>query len=247
MTASMPILPPLDTGLCYAVGDIHGYAPLLRNLLAAIAQHAGDEEHRIVFLGDYIDKGPASAEVLDILMDLTRKTPDRIFCLRGNHDHAMAEAASSDLAEIKWRRMGGDAVLREFGVARAADLPARLRAWVAALPTWLDEGTRYFVHAGLDPDLSLDAQTDAIRMTMRGRFLTDDHDFGRHVVHGHTPQMNAFPTFRPYRTNLDTGIYQTGVLSAAAFRDRRAGPSALLQVSAAGAQLKSLPAGAAHE
>ena len=241
----MPVFSAPQPDLTFAVGDVHGHAGQLAALLDVLAQHAGDTPHRIVFLGDLVDKGPASAAVLERVMGLMEREPGRVYCVSGNHDFALASSIRDPRTEPKWMRMGGEAVLAEYGVAHATDLPPQVRSWVTGLPTWYDDGSRHFVHAGVDPALPLDAQTDEIRMSMRGNFLSEDHDLGRHIVHGHTPQMDARPTLRPFRTNLDTGIYQTGVLTAAAFSRGEPRPAVILQVSAQGA-LQPIVLGAQH-
>jgi serine/threonine protein phosphatase 1 len=220
-----------DVDLCYAIGDVHGHAGLLRSLLDVIEVHAEHRTFRIVTIGDYIDKGPDSAGALDLLMKASAAAPSRFVCLMGNHDLALVRAARDRACEAKFFEMGGEALLAQHGVRHADELPPDLIAWVSALPTWCRDEARYYVHAGLDPRLAVDAQTDEVRLSMRGRFLSEDHDFGWHVVHGHTPQMTGYPTFRPHRTNIDTGVYQTGVLTAVAFQRNERSPFALLQAS----------------
>jgi serine/threonine protein phosphatase 1 len=215
--------------LTYAVGDIHGCHGLLVQLLDAIETDAGGRPHMLVFVGDYIDKGPDSAGVIDTLMRLQMQHAHPVICLKGNHDCLMVEAAASAAAEEKWLTMGGAVVLAQYGVARAADLPAAVLAWMDTLPTYHENELQYFVHAGVDPAYPLAAQTDAIRKSMRGIFLEQDHDFGKHIVHGHTPQLSGLPELRPYRTNLDTGVVVTGRLTGAAFENGQRGPRRILQ------------------
>lgn len=220
--------------LTYAIGDVHGCCDLLVPLLAAIETDAGGRDHALVFLGDYIDKGPDSAGVLDLLMRLDADAAHSVVCLKGNHDLALTEAVASEVAAQKWLTMGGGSVLAQYGVVRAADLPPAVLAWIGALPTYYEDEHRYFVHAGVDPARSLSAQSDEIRLSMRGSFLEQDHDFGKHVVHGHTPQLSGIPELRPYRTNLDTGVVLTGRLTAAAFDADRGGPRRVLQARVGG-------------
>jgi serine/threonine protein phosphatase 1 len=235
-----------DVDLTYAIGDIHGYAQLLGTLLDVIAVHAAGRSHRVVTLGDYVNKGPDSAGALRMLMSRTAAAPDRFVSLMGNHDLALLRAAQDPAEEAKFASMGGLDVLAQFGVATAVDLPADVVDWVAQRPTWCSDGLRYFVHAGLDARLPLAQQTDEVRLSMRGRFLTEDHDFGQHVVHGHTPQMTGQPTFRPFRTNLDTGVYQTGVLSAVCFRRQDRHPFALAQATTETARVQDLDGSRVH-
>ena len=223
--------------LTYAIGDVHGCRALLVRLLEAIDADARGRGYTLVFLGDYIDKGPDSAGVIDILMQLQARSAHPSICLKGNHDDLLAAAATNQAAAGRWMTMGGGAVLAQYGVARAADLPPAVLAWFGALPTWHEDDGRYFVHAGVDPALPLSAQTDAIRLSMRGAFLERDHDFGKHVVHGHTPQLSGRPDLRRFRTNLDTGVVLTGRLTAAAFEAGPGGPKRVLQAHAEGVSI----------
>ena len=215
--------------ITYAIGDIHGCRTELVRLLAAIDAHAAERPRVIVFLGDYIDKGPDSAGVIEILMELARRKTSNTVFLKGNHDDLMLRAALGDNdAEAKWLTMDGSSVLRQFSARAAAELPRDVVAWFASLPTLHEDEHRIYVHAGLDPDRSLDDQPDEIRLTMRGAFLERDFDFGKHVAHGHTPQVNGLPDLRPYRSDLDTNVVQTGCLTAAVFEDAPGPPAAIL-------------------
>jgi len=231
---------PEVSRITYTVGDIHGCRSELDRLLDAIEVDSAGRKYKLVFLGDYIDKGPDSRGVIERLMALKERKHADVVLLKGNHDDLMARAARGDtLALEKWLTMDGGSVLRQFGCARATDLPEAVVRWVEAMPTLHSDRHRIFVHAGLDPDLPFDQQTDEIRLTMRGGFLDRDVDFGKHVVHGHTPQMNGRPELRLYRTNLDTGVVSTGCLTAAIFAAGAGGPSAILATSRADEVLSS--------
>lgn len=173
--------------------------------------------------------------MLDLLMRWPARSGARLVCIKGNHEEVMAAAAEDEAAEAKWLTMSGANVLAQYGVRRAAELPADVLAWLRALPMFCDDGLRYFVHAGADPAKPLSAQTPDIQMSMRGEFLTEDHDFGRHIVHGHTPQLDGKPDLRRFRTNLDTNVSQTGRLTAAQFDDRTSGPKTILATTSNGA------------
>jgi len=229
MSMTSPFMEPEVSGMTYAVGDIHGCRSELDRLLDAIDVHSAGRKYKLVFLGDYIDKGPDSHGVIERLIALkNRKHADVVF-LKGNHEDLMARAARGDTTALKkWLTMDGSSVLRQFGCARATDLPEGVVRWAEAMPTLHSDEHRIFVHAGLDPDLPFDRQTDEIRLTMRGGFLERDVNFGKHLVHGHTPQMDGCPDLRVYRTNLDTGVVFTGCLTAALFAPGAGGPSAIL-------------------
>jgi serine/threonine protein phosphatase 1 len=183
-----------------------------------------------VFLGDYIDRGPDSRGVLDFLIDLQSRRPDAVTCLCGNHED-MALNAIGDPSQIpQWVIFnGGDKALRSFGVTRPSDVPARYIDWMRSLKTHIDDGVRFFVHAGIDPDRPLDQQSRHDMLWMREPFLSDLRDFGRFIVHGHTPLRSGRPDLRLNRVNVDTAAVLGGPLTAAVFHDNIAAPIGFLQ------------------
>src|SRR4051812_3268786 len=106
--------------LTYAIGDIHGCHDKLRNLLAHCASHRGKQDFRIVFLGDYVDRGSQSREVVDLVIETQLQAPDRIVALKGNHEDMLLAAAQGGDAEA-WLYNGGDATLASYGVGRASE------------------------------------------------------------------------------------------------------------------------------
>lgn len=214
----------------YAIGDIHGRHDLLREILDRISGHAGERPHRLVFLGDYIDRGPDSAAVIDTVRRMQEEAPaEDVVCLMGNHEAMLLAAIGDPAATSWWRGNGGTATLASFGTKAADFLPKDVLAWVAGLPTSFQDERRYYVHAGLRPGRSLSEQTDEDRLWIREPFLTVDYDFGKHVVHGHTPLASGCPETRPHRTNLDTGAVFLGVLTAGIFTDDRGPPVGFLE------------------
>lgn len=220
--------------LTYAVGDIHGCADALTRLLAEIERHRDGRARRLVFLGDYVDRGPDSAGVVHILRDLQAREPDAVTCLMGNHEAMMLEAYRDALGATAWIENGGDATLAAFGVQDPETLPHDVLTWMSGLPTVHEDVRRYYVHAGfrpgrrgIDPDV-------ATRLWIRAPFTTEDYDFGRHVVHGHTPQRGGRPDVRPFRTNLDTACVYGRVLTAGIFDGAQAGLRGTLSVPMVG-------------
>jgi serine/threonine protein phosphatase 1 len=208
-------------GLTYAIGDVHGCHHLLLKLLQGIARHAAGRPHRLVFLGDYIDRGPDSAAVVATVRELEERSPATVTCLMGNHEAMMLTAAADPSAVPWWLANGGYATLRSFGAANVGELPAEVLDWASRLPTSWEDDRRCFVHAGLDPRRPLADQDDFDRLWIREPFLSADHDFGKHVVHGHTPLATASPDERRHRTNLDTAAVFGGALTAGVFASRR--------------------------
>jgi serine/threonine protein phosphatase 1 len=216
--------------LTYAIGDVHGHAQLLSSLLESIARHADGADWRAVFVGDYIDRGPDSAGVLSIARDL--HADGRAACIMGNHERVFLDAVDDPAKADRWMNLGGAMALASFGTASIAGVPRDVVDWIAGLPTFHEDALRYYVHAGVHPDHSLTEQIDHDRMWMRGRFLTEEHDFGKFIVHGHTPQTSGLPDLHPYRVNLDTAVGATGILTAGVFGPERAAPAAFLHARA---------------
>lgn len=218
--------------LTYAIGDVHGCADLLDALLARIEVHAAARPYKLVFLGDYIDRGPDSAAVLQTIRRLHWSDPERVTCLMGNHEAMLLSTLSKPGADVLWLRNGGVETLASFGVDEAAAIPGEVLDWIEALPTMHADARRWFVHAGLRPGFDPAACDVQDRLWIREPFLSEDWDFGRHVVHGHTPQTGGRPECRPFRTNLDTGAVYGGALTAGVFTDDRAPAVEFLQVRA---------------
>lgn len=230
-----PALPRLNAAqrpaLLYAIGDVHGCLDQLRALETRIVADAAGTpgEKWIVMLGDYVDRGPRSADVLDHLLAPPPAGFRRI-CLRGNHEAAML-AASEDAEGLEtWLGWGVESTLASYGMgpAQIATLTDRgrpaaklqlLRAYVPDehiaflrdLPAMLTVPGYIFVHAGLRPGLAIPAQRDADLLWIRRDFLDAPHDFGAVVVHGHTP--TDVPFISDWRVGVDTGCYGSGVLT----------------------------------
>lgn len=214
----------------YALSDIHGCLDKLTRLAARCRADAGSEAHTFVFLGDYIDRGPDSRGVIEFVMAMQAERPDGVICLCGNHED-MALNAIDDPAEIAlWVvRNSGDRALASYGVTHPSELPADHVAWLRALGTHHDDGRRFFVHAGIDPVRPLDRQTRHDMLWMREPFLSDPRDFGRLIVHGHTPLRTGKPDVRANRVNIDTAAVLGGPLTAAVFEEGRTEPAGFLQ------------------
>lgn len=205
------------TQLTYAIGDIHGCADALARLLAEIARHCGGRDYRLVFLGDYIDRGPDSAGVLRILLDLDRTEGERATFLMGNHERMLLDAYEKPFGVTAWLENGGRSTLTSFGIHDPEELPRAALNWMSGLDTVHEDERRYFVHAGFRPGRpGIDPDVEA-RLWIRKPFLTEDFDFGKHVVHGHTPQKTGRPDVHPFRTNVDTACVFGCLLTAAVF------------------------------
>ncbi|MSO77393.1 MAG: serine/threonine protein phosphatase [Alphaproteobacteria bacterium] len=218
----------------YAIGDIHGRADLLARLYAMIFRDAEGAEvlgKTLVYLGDYIDRGPDSRQVIDMLLaPLPRGF--RAVHLRGNHDAWLVDFLADIAAGPGWLNNGGHATLASYGVGRplGLTLASRLSATQAALDRalpeahrrffqglgdWHVEGDYLFVHAGIRPGVALDRQTPDDLLWIRDEFLYSDADHGHIVVHGHT--IRDEPELMANRIGIDTGAFMSGRLTAAVF------------------------------
>jgi serine/threonine protein phosphatase 1 len=216
--------------LTFAIGDIHGCLGKLRRMMARIEEEAAGEAVKLVFLGDYIDRGPDSRGTVAELMALHERLGDDAVFLMGNHEEQALYSVDHGTHAGSWLFNGGDTTLADYGVSDARLLPVDHVAWLRALQFTHDDGRRLFVHAGVDPERPLDNQDEHELVWIREPFLSDPRDYGRLIVHGHTPLMSGKPDLRANRLNLDTAAVYGGALTAAVFTDNETRPVKFLQV-----------------
>lgn len=213
--------------IIYAVGDIHGRVDLLKELYDHILDHHQllhqGKLGEIVHIGDYIDRGAHSVEVIDRLMRGVEGFQNT--CLLGNHEAMMLECLATDnrQAWYIWLSNGGDATLASLGISMrfGGYDPLALRnalgekriSWLRSLPLYRTAAPYLFVHAGIVPGIPIEEQQARDLLWIRGRFLESDSDHGYIVVHGHTP--GDAPVIRPNRICVDTGAVSSGLLTAA--------------------------------
>jgi serine/threonine protein phosphatase 1 len=230
--------PALPEGqLLYAVGDIHGRLDLLKAMLDLIEADARSSEHAerrtMVFLGDYVDRGPNSRGVVERLLSDLPHGFDTLF-LKGNHEAILLDFLQEAWRLDHWLLNGGDVTMQSYGVEteRLARLAAPPEVWQQAFAEALPEahlrfykalrlsvsfGDYLFVHAGVRPGVPIEAQSEADLVWIRGPFLNHAGALGKIVVHGHTP-ANA-PVTRSNRIGIDTGAVFTGRLTALRLKD----------------------------
>jgi serine/threonine protein phosphatase 1 len=228
----MPI-PHCDDRISYAIGDVHGHCRELQRLILAIhadmATYPAHTRFRLVLIGDLIDRGPDSRGVIDEVIALqgeAKRSCGRleVIAIRGNHEDTVLDILDGRAARIeRWYPDtlgygGGASFLRSYGAPemRFEEVPAAVHGWVSpehiafleAMPLYLDTGAYLFVHAGIRPGYALHQQSTFDLLHIRKDFLNFNGDFGRIVVHGHTPhrQPQIRPSLaRPNRINIDTG------------------------------------------
>lgn len=225
--ASAPSLP--EGMRLYAIGDIHGRLDLLRQLAGKISEDigtAGANQINAVFLGDYIDRGPQSAAVIE---ELARGAfPVPLLALRGNHEEILLRFLEDESVLDSWRKFGGLETLHSYGVSVAEPmrgvgykaardalrrvLPDSHVEFLKATRASTSVGDYFFCHAGVKPGIPLDQQETQDLLWIRDEFLEYPGAFGKVVVHGHTPATE--PEQRFNRINIDTGAYATSKLTS---------------------------------
>lgn len=236
------LMPPLNrkawgkraTGLSpatrlVAIGDIHGRLDLFSILVRAIGSKLSSipkKKTQLIILGDFIDRGPSSAKVLQALRHANEEF-DNCIVLRGNHEESFVAAAHGDReAQLLWLEHGGMAMLESFGIAPPKEgedsfsFAERLRAavgietleWLMDLPTHYFEPPFFFCHAGVRPGVPLGKQNQQDLMWIRQAFMESGQDHGAIIVHGHNIVSDV--EIRANRISLDTGAYASGTLSA---------------------------------
>lgn len=211
----------------YAIGDVHGRDDLLSELHEHICDHHrlmhSGRDAEVIHLGDYIDGGAHSREVIDRLM--SGLGDFRLTCLLGNHEAMLLECLATDnrQAWYTWLSNGGEETLTSFRMSLrfGGYDPSELRAclgeervaWLKSLPLSRTIAPYFFVHAGIAPGVSIDAQKPKDMLWIRSRFLDNEEDHGYVVVHGHTPGDE--PVVKANRICIDTGETSNGLLTAA--------------------------------
>ena len=215
----------------YAIGDIHGRADLLQTLLVKVDADRKSrpiERTVTIFLGDYIDRGPCSKDVLDILLDYQARF-ETVF-LKGNHEKIAIDFLQNPSVLETWRSVGGIETLLSYGLKPrfsssadersklsrefALNLPAEHLNFLRSLQLYFQCGEFLFVHAGIRPKVRLRDQEEKDLLWIRDAFLEYDKPFELFVVHGHTP-VHA-PDMQSNRLNIDTGAFATGCLTCVA-------------------------------
>ena len=223
----------------YVIGDIHGQLDMLQSGHARIAEdraRCGDATAPVIHLGDLVDRGPRSSEVISLLIEgIARGEPWIV--LKGNHDRLfeshITPGMDPDMSFGAWfsYSMGGTETAASYGVdpsfwssgertrrKLAQAVPDDHKAFLASMPIYHETDAHVFVHAGIRPGLRLSEQLEDDLLWIRSDFLNDTRDHGKLVVHGHTPVDEA--THYGNRVNLDTGAGYGRPLTAAVFEGR---------------------------
>lgn len=220
----------------YAIGDVHGCAEQMQAALSRVDDDIETNEiddPALVFLGDYIDRGTRSNDVLEYLMQLSLSDPDAVVCLMGNHERMLIDFLDKPLkAGPRWLKYGGIQTLNSYGIDGLTPdasteqlyeaceelwdaLPEGTEQWLRHLPLRWSSGNLHCVHAALDPQHTISQQSQDVMLWGCDTFFKNPREDGNWVIHGHT--VVEKPIWGNSRVSLDTGCYYTGVLTAAAF------------------------------
>lgn len=210
--------------LTFAIADLHGRFDLLEKAFAAIIENApAGDVHTIVTMGDYIDRGPQSKQVLDLLMTFDPGPDFKLICLKGNHEDIMLQCCVRPKLAGWWIGNGGGATLISFGhpIDAPCDtsvVPQEYLRWAFERPRFHEDAHRVFVHAGARQGIPLSDQSDETLLWMLYPGGSEDGYDGKHLVHGHE-QFADGPHCFANRTDLDTFAWYTGRLVVGVFDD----------------------------
>lgn len=204
----------------YVIGDIHGCHDSLQELFKSISPDLSQDT--IIFLGDYIDRGPHSKKVVSFVIRLMEQAPGRIIPLMGNHEQVFLASLAGEKRDF-YLKMGGDKTLESYGIQApfsghiAAHIPVSHFHFFNELLLFWEDKDYIFVHAGLQPGTHLSRQSPRWCCWARDNFLQSNYDFGKTVIFGHTPFRT--PLIEKTRIGLDTGAVYGGKLTCLVLPD----------------------------
>jgi len=229
--------------MLFSIGDIHGRFDLLETIHKKIMEHSQqyDEIHTIICLGDYVDRGPQSKEVIEFLQTNPFTGFKHVY-LKGNHEDMLIKSLYINADNVIYDKYqqniraardiflgnGGDKTLKSFGVENPAillynkdslnEIFLPYKQFFDGLLDFYESNGYYFVHAGIVPGIPFDQQDCNAILWIRDKFLNSDIDHGPMIIHGHTPTITrgigTTPEIKSNRINIDTGAYYTGILTA---------------------------------
>ena len=219
----------------YCIGDIHGRLDLLTAVHEKIKAHKAESTDKIyvVYLGDYVDRGPQSMQVVDYLINSPLDNVQNIYLL-GNHEQTLLQFlyGSADMIAHDWFRFGGLATLQSYGITLkgipthkdidglrtefSEQCPFSHKQFYQTLLDYFELDNYYFVHAGIKPKVKLSKQSVDDLLWIREEFLNSTRQHGKIIVHGHS--VSEAPEILPNRIGLDTGAYASNILTCAVFQ-----------------------------
>jgi serine/threonine protein phosphatase 1 len=239
----------MTAGLTYAIADLHGRFDLLCRAIDLIEADAGETGGTFICLGDFVDRGPQSQSIIDLLMAGPQRPNWRWIVLQGNHEAMMLECLGNPGILNWWIRNGGGRTLASYGYENGDTLtplkiPQAHLEWLRSLPITFEDDQRIFVHAGVPYDQEV---SEASAQTLQWMLYPGDvdhndaefhadaaHVSGKHIVHGHH-QSASHPLLKPHRTNLDSFAWYTGRASIGVFSGTQPGPVKIIDAIGAAA------------
>ncbi len=207
--------------MIYAIGDIHGCRDLLEELLEVVNPDL--DRHRMVFIGDYIDRGEDSRGVVEVILNLKKNfKSENIICLMGNHERMFLDFLQGE-EELLFLYNGGTATIQSYWGSQwdraSRRLPVEHAQFFHDLRLYYETEDYIFVHGGLRPGVPLAAQVEEDLLWIREEFIFSEEDFGRRVIFGHTPFRS--PLVLPNKIGIDTGAVYGNKLTCLVLPEER--------------------------
>jgi serine/threonine protein phosphatase 1 len=202
-------------GKIFAIGDIHGCPSKLNEMMAKLRIDA--EEDTVIFIGDYIDRGPDSKGVIDSILEI-RQRIDNVICLQGNHEEMFLKYYCEHEDEDLFMHNGCMMTLLSYGYTGRdhgyeVNVPEEHLQFFSSLLSFYETDSYIFVHAGLRPGIPLKRQIKEDMLWIRREFIISRYDFGKTVIFGHTPVSHDMPYIKPNKIGIDTGLVYGGRLT----------------------------------
>jgi len=194
----------------FAIGDIHGCLSHLERLMEEIRPLLDPQEDTLVFLGDYIDRGPDPKGVVDLILQI-KKEVRHVVCLKGNHEDMFLDWVLNGRNYDLYLYNGGGSTIRSYSQDREFHLPAEHLDFFTSLRLYYETDKYIFVHAGLKAGVPLKEQDPQEMIWIREEFIYSNYDFGKLVVFGHTPLQRVLVA--PNKIGIDTGAVYGGELT----------------------------------
>jgi serine/threonine protein phosphatase 1 len=189
----------MGNGKSFIIGDLHGCRDMLEKMLSIIPWNP--EVDHLFFIGDYLDRGNDSKGVIDLLIKLTKSSPN-VQCIMGNHESIFLDYLSGS-DEKTFLVNGGVSTLDSYMVNGTIYIPPEHISFIESMPLLIELDNYYIVHAGLKPELKIDEQNIKDILWIRENFITSDYDFGKKIIFGHTPFYSPYVTEN--KIGIDTG------------------------------------------
>jgi len=201
----------------FVIGDLHGRVDLLENMLELIDLRIGElrlNNPRLVFVGNLMDHGPGSADVVRRMRELTHEFPTNVQCLLGSNEQMCLDFLEAPVArQARWLKDGGAMTLQSYAVALPGQEPQEAERWMRSLPSLVSNGNLHVVHAAADPRRAMTDQADRVLTWGHPEFLGVARNDDQWVAHGHS--VVEQPEIKDGRISVNTEAWKTSVLSAA--------------------------------